>query len=342
MFSKALLTTTLLTAVSAHQNWHQLWINEVTPGYQVGIRMPPSNSPVTDVTSTDMACNVPSTNGQAVSTVDAAAGDSIKVQWDSSSHPGPITHFLLPVDDAATATGAGAGWFKIDELDYVDGKWANEIMQAANMTHEFKLPTGLASGQYLLRSEMLALHGAQTIGGAQFYIGCAQLKISSSSTAGTCGPTISIPGTYKADDADIYIPNVYNGFDPTNYTAPGGPVASCGGSGSGSGSTPTTTKPAASSAAASSAVASAVPSASASAVVEATPIPTPSAIAVETPIASSAPIASATPVASAAPTPSSGSDAGSLPAKFTLNTFIAWLEAKTGSASKARRHARAF
>jgi hypothetical protein len=37
------------------------------------------------------------------------------------------------------------------------------------MTHEFKLPTGLASGEYLLRSEMLALHGAQTVGGAQFY-----------------------------------------------------------------------------------------------------------------------------------------------------------------------------
>jgi cellulase len=150
MFSKALLTTTLLTAVSAHQNWHQLWINDETPGYQVGIRMPPSNSPVEDVTSPNMACNVPSTNGATVSTVEAAAGDSIKVQWDSSGHPGPITHFLLPVADAATATGEGAGWFKIDELDYVDGKWANEIMMAANMTHEFKLPAGLASGEYLV------------------------------------------------------------------------------------------------------------------------------------------------------------------------------------------------
>ncbi|KAJ4368788.1 hypothetical protein N0V83_005870 [Neocucurbitaria cava] len=246
MFSKALLTTALISAVSAHQNWHQLWVNDVTPGYQVGIRMPPSNSPVTDVTSSDIACNVPSTTGAVVETVEASEGDTIKVQWDSSSHPGPITHMLMAVDDASTATGVGAGWFKIDELDYVDGQWANAIMEAVNMTHEFKLPTGLASGQYLLRSEMLALHGAQTVGGAQFYIGCAQVKITGTGSAGSCTPTIELPGAYNAEDANIYIPNVYNGFDPTNYTAPGGPVAACGaGAGSGSSSPSSTALPAA-------------------------------------------------------------------------------------------------
>jgi cellulase len=150
MFSKALLTTAFISAVSAHQNFHQLWINDVTPGYQVGIRMPPSNSPVTDLKSNDMACNVPSTNSAAVKVLDASAGDSIKVQWDNSGHPGPITHFVKAVDDAATATGVGAGWIKIDESDYVGGKWASEIMGANNMTYEFKLPTGLASGQYLV------------------------------------------------------------------------------------------------------------------------------------------------------------------------------------------------
>ncbi|CAO2650842.1 Nn.00g091390.m01.CDS01 [Neocucurbitaria sp. VM-36] len=262
MFSKALLTTALVSAVSAHQNWHQLWINDETPGYQVGIRMPPSNSPVTDVTSSDIACNVPSTNAAVVETVEASEGDTIKVQWDSSTHPGPITHMLFgPVDDAAAATGVGAGWFKIDELDYVDGKWANEIMQAVNMTREFTLPTGLASGEYLLRSEMLALHGAQTVGGAQFYIGCAQLKITGTGSSGSCTPSIELPGAYNANDANIYIPNVYNGFDPTNYTAPGGPVAACGGSGGGAAtpSKPSTTAaapaPANSTVAASSAIA---------------------------------------------------------------------------------------
>ncbi|KAF1973745.1 hypothetical protein BU23DRAFT_464059 [Bimuria novae-zelandiae CBS 107.79] len=229
MFSKTVIASTLVAAVSAHQNFHQFWVNDVTPGYQVGIRMPPSNSPVTDVTSEDMACNVGGQTGVA-DTVAASEGDTIKVQWDQSGHPGPITHMLFgPVDSAKAATGVGS-WFKIDELDYVDGKWANEIMGAANMSHEFTLPTGLPSGEYLLRSEMLALHGAQTVGGAQFYIGCAQLKITGTGKAGACGPTIELPGAYKAEDPNIYIPNVYNGFDATNYTAPGGPVGTCDGS----------------------------------------------------------------------------------------------------------------
>ena len=36
----------LLTVATAHQNFHQFWVDGVSPGYQVGIRMPPSNSPV--------------------------------------------------------------------------------------------------------------------------------------------------------------------------------------------------------------------------------------------------------------------------------------------------------
>jgi cellulase len=232
MFTKATFAA-LISAAAAHQNFHQFWINDVTPGYQVGIRMPPSNSPVTDVTSNDMVCNV---NGakvpSGVDTVAAAEGDTIKVQWDQSGHPGPITHMLYgPVDDASQATGIGAGWFKIDELDYVDSEWASAIMEKNNMTHEFKLPTGLASGEYLLRSEMLALHSAQTVGGAQFYIGCAQLKISGTGSKGACGSTIELPGAYNEKDEDIYIPNFYNGYEPTTYKAPGGPVAACGAGG---------------------------------------------------------------------------------------------------------------
>ncbi|KAI1176644.1 glycoside hydrolase [Nemania sp. FL0916] len=223
---KPLVSMALVAVVSAHQNFHQLWVNGVSPGYQVGIRMPPSNNPVTDVTSNDIVCNVNGASGSGVAVVDAKAGDTIEVQWDSSTHPGPITHMLYgPVSDAATTSGVGAGWFKIDEQDYVDGEWANQIMEAVNMTHTFKLPSKLQTGEYLLRSEMLALHGSQTLGGAQFYIGCAQLSITGSS--GSCSPKISLPGAYNEDDSDIYIPDFYYGFDPTTYKAPGGAVATC-------------------------------------------------------------------------------------------------------------------
>lgn len=151
MLVHSLATAAFVTVAAAHQNFHQFWVNGVTPGYEVGIRKPPSNNPVTDVTSNDITCNV---NGNVVpsgvTTVAAKAGDTIKVQWDSSTHPGPITHMLFgPVSDASQATGVGS-WTKIDEEDYVDGKWANEIMEAQNMTREFTLPAKLASGDYLV------------------------------------------------------------------------------------------------------------------------------------------------------------------------------------------------
>jgi cellulase len=156
MHALAITIALLVGVTSAHQNFHQFWINGVTPGYQVGIRMPPSNNPVTDVTSNDITCNVNGNNvPSGVATVAVNAGDTIKVQWDSSSHPGPITHMLYgPVSDASTATGVGS-WTKIDEQDYVNGQWANEIMEAANMTHEFQLPTGLASGDYLVCQKVI-------------------------------------------------------------------------------------------------------------------------------------------------------------------------------------------
>ncbi|POS72583.1 endoglucanase-4 [Diaporthe helianthi] len=226
MYLPVVLVSALAAVATAHQNLHQFWVNGVSPGYEVGIRRAPSNNPVTDVNSNDITCNV---NGNkvpsGVTTVAAKAGDTIKVQWDSSSHPGPITHMLFgPVADASLATGVGS-WVKIDEEDYVNGKWANEVMMAANMTHEFKLPDKLASGDYLLRSEMLALHGAMTLGGGQFYIGCMQLRITG--TSATCGPKITLPGAYNASDSSIYIPNFYYGFEPTAYKAPGGEVATC-------------------------------------------------------------------------------------------------------------------
>jgi cellulase len=120
------------------------------------------------VTSDNITCNV---NGNivpsSVNTTTAKEGDKITVQWDSSSHPGPITHFLFgPVDNASMATGIGS-WVKINEFDSENCTWANAIMEANNMKYSFNLPTALATGEYLLPSEMLALHESQSLGGAQ-------------------------------------------------------------------------------------------------------------------------------------------------------------------------------
>lgn len=237
-FAAVLFSTAV--EVAAHQTLTQFWVNDQTPGYQKAIRLPPNNSPITDMASNDMTCNGKGNNvPSGVTTFPAKEGDSITVGWSASAHPGPITLMLFgPVEDASTATGVGT-WFKINESDQTGGVFTTVIMNNAakdgQMNYTFNLPTGLQSGDYLLRSEILALHVANNPGGGQFYIGCAQLKITGTGTA-PCGPTIQLPGdsSYNASSPAIYIPNYYNGFKPENYAgAPGGPVATCPGTGSG-------------------------------------------------------------------------------------------------------------
>jgi cellulase len=173
---------------------------------------------------------------------------------------------------------------------------------------------------------MVGLHNSQQVGGAEFFMGCAQLKVTGSGS-GKCGPSIEIPGTYDPNDPSIYIPNYYNGFKTSgisSYKAPGGAVASCGGSDSGSAPTaPNSTVAGAPS-----------PVASSSALVSPKPAPTESVGGGEAPVSS--------PVGPSVPAPGAGNDgsAGALPATFTLKTFVSWLQSK--ASSKMRRHARAF
>lgn len=70
-----------------------------------------------------------------------------------------------------------------------------------------KLPASLPSGEYLIRAEHIALHSAQSSGGAQFYISCGQLNVTGGG-AGTPGPLVAFPGAYKATDPGIMI-NIY-------------------------------------------------------------------------------------------------------------------------------------
>ncbi|KXN88969.1 putative endo-beta-1,4-glucanase D, partial [Leucoagaricus sp. SymC.cos] len=161
----------------------------VDEGHNDYIRIVPSNNPVTDVTSTDLTCNVNGLSGS----------NAI-----SAGHKGPVQVYVAKAPStAASFNGQGAVWTKI----YSSGK------------HSVMIPSSLPAGEYLLRAEIIALHVASSYPGAQFYIGCAQVKITGGGSASP--PKISIPGTYKPTDPGITI-NIYN--NPQSYTAPGGSV----------------------------------------------------------------------------------------------------------------------
>lgn len=88
------------------------------------------------------------------------------------------------------------------------------------------IPRCIKSGNYLLRAEHLALHSASTVGGAQFYVSCAQLSVTGGgSTEPSSQYLTSFPGAYKATDPGIQI-NI-NWPIPTSYKNPGPPVFSC-------------------------------------------------------------------------------------------------------------------
>ena len=87
------------------------------------------------------------------------------------------------------------------------------------------LPNNLAAGNYMIRHEIIALHLATTIGKAEFYPSCAQIKVGGSQM-GAPNPDecVTFPGGYSDDDPGLYDRQV---FDPSAvYVFPGPPVAS--------------------------------------------------------------------------------------------------------------------
>ena len=82
--------------------------------------------------------------------------------------------YLAKVDNAATATPTNLKWFKIAEDGLNGGTWAVDTMIANRGWNYFTMPTCIAPGDYLMRVELIALHGAQMPGQAQFYMECAQ------------------------------------------------------------------------------------------------------------------------------------------------------------------------
>lgn len=217
------------TTALAHYNFEKLIVNDnVTGAYEYVRQTTNSNSPVTDVTSQDFICNAGGLDADIMaktSTYTVQAGDNVGFTINSNiGHPGPLHVYMSKAPDSTTAKAyKGAGdWFKVYSLttsSITDAglQWATYVDGGIN-NFTFTLPTDLAAGEYLMRAEHIALHGASTKGGAQFYLGCAQLKVEGSGT-GTPTDTVSIPGVYDGTEPGILL-NIYYPA-PTNYTDPG-------------------------------------------------------------------------------------------------------------------------
>ncbi|KAH8794624.1 glycoside hydrolase family 61 protein [Hyaloscypha finlandica] len=184
--------------------FQDMWVNGVDES-NTCTRMLPSNSPVTTVTPDDIRCNsqflrsdkIMSAGGNMTAEMHAQPGDrSCSNQAIGGNHFGSSSTCRRSQTQQRTAA--------LDTLN-------------SNCDHgSFTIPASISPGEYLVRAEAVALHAAQSAGGAQFYMSCYQVNITGGGAASPDG--LSFPGAYKATDPGILI-DIYKPI--TVYAIPG-------------------------------------------------------------------------------------------------------------------------
>jgi cellulase len=115
------------------------------------------------------------------------------------AHYGPVLIYMAKVSDAKTATSGS--FFKVAEDGYkgTTSTWGTEILNANCGKRAFTVPKNIASGDYLVRAEALALHAG--VGQPQPYVSCFQVKVTGGGNANPTG--VSFPGAYKLRYAQL-------------------------------------------------------------------------------------------------------------------------------------------
>ncbi|KAH6655718.1 glycosyl hydrolase family 61-domain-containing protein [Truncatella angustata] len=180
-----------------------------------------NNSPVTDLASNDLRCNVGGATGGSASTIEVAAGSPFTFNLDQAVyHQGPISVYMSKAPSTAAEYDGSGAWFKT--FDW--GPTFSSGQATWNMASSYSstIPKCIPAGEYLVRIQSLAIHNPG--GTPQFYISCAQVKVTGGGST-TPSATAKIPGFVKATDPG-YTANIY---DPNfkSYTVPGPAVFTC-------------------------------------------------------------------------------------------------------------------
>jgi hypothetical protein len=128
---------------------------------------------VTDVTSEDLRCNVGGLDSaSSTSTTTVTAGSTIGFESDIVVfHPGVFNIYMAKATDtASTFDGSGDVWFKVWEEGPTSITSTAISWDTTSQQWTFTIPESLPDGDYLVRIEHIALHGASTFGGAQVCI----------------------------------------------------------------------------------------------------------------------------------------------------------------------------
>lgn len=183
--ASSLSVAALFSLASSHSIFTNLQVGSTVNPVGAGIRIPSYDGPITDVTSNSIACNgAPNPTTPSSQIFDVAAGSTVKAVWRHTqtsgsndvidpSHHGPVMAYMKKVGNAASDSGVGGGWFKISQAGLVNSAaqhWATDDLISALGQQSITIPSCIPAGQYLLRAELIALHGANSANGAQFYV----------------------------------------------------------------------------------------------------------------------------------------------------------------------------
>ncbi|KAL4986554.1 glycosyl hydrolase family 61-domain-containing protein [Aspergillus falconensis] len=231
-----------LPLVAGHTLMTTLYVDGENQGDGVCIRMnrdaDTATYPISPLANDAMACGY---DGEIASTRTCAASQASTLTFEfreypdgsragsiDESHKGPCAVYMKPVANATNDNNAaGDGWFKIYELDYDSStsQWCTEKLIANNGFLSVQIPEGLKGGDYLVRTELLALHAAQdSPPDPQFYVGCAQVFLQGSENGDVPEGVVidastydlDIPGlTYNLYAEELELP--YPSFGPSVY-----------------------------------------------------------------------------------------------------------------------------
>ena len=116
-FTAALLACS--NSALAHYRFHQFIVNgTVTPEYYYVRQNTNYNSPVTDVTSTDLRCNAGGlASGATTNVATILAGSTVGFTVDTPIyHPGPLAIYMSKATGSVQTYDGSGAWFKINEL----------------------------------------------------------------------------------------------------------------------------------------------------------------------------------------------------------------------------------
>ncbi|KAI4600487.1 hypothetical protein KJ359_000842 [Pestalotiopsis sp. 9143b] len=244
-FQLTVLSALAVRYAAAHATFQQLWVDGVDKG-STCVRLPASNSPITNVASADIRCNVGGTKGVSGKCA-VKPGSTVTVEMHQQpgdrkcaneaiggAHYGPVNVYLSKVSDASTADGSSS-WYKIFANSWAaksgagsgdDDYWGTKDLSGCCGRMDVPIPANTPAGDYLLRAEVIALHTASSSGGAQFYVSCYQITVDGAASSSAAVPAgVSFPGAIKASDPGVLI-NIHSKL--STYVNPGPAVATGG------------------------------------------------------------------------------------------------------------------